>query len=118
MIRLHIMDAADIAVASGDRLQPRALAHVVARFRIDPEIVHARVADLNPVDPRQNVIPPRRSTLNSCVTPVNSRMIQVNRLIYPQALRRNAQFLPGIIEAAKVFDIQVAQFLETLESDP
>jgi hypothetical protein len=48
-----------------------------------------------------------------------------NRPLVPQRsgaatqspLGRNAQFLPGIMEAAKVFDVQVAQFLETFVGD-
>jgi len=60
MLRLQIVDAAGVAVGAGNLAQPRAPPRVLARLRIDPDVIHALVANREGLHPRQNVLPPRR----------------------------------------------------------
>ena len=60
MIRLQVVDAADVAFRVWCFSQPRAAADIVARFGIDPEIVHTLIADLYRLHSCQDILPPRR----------------------------------------------------------
>jgi hypothetical protein len=99
MVRLQVVNTADVAVLSGHFSQPRTPLHVLTGLRVDPDVVDARVPDRDPVNPRQDILTPRLLPAphirNRCARGKGIAKVQATLSALPALETASLKFMPG-----------------------